>query len=130
MMTEIQLRAAPGGGHYDECSGPDDSNRSSTSVDDSHGSANSYEDEKLIHDLRNTLTLESRNPQQGQNRSPDRPTTTSTRRRRTSHRRKSGDEDDGGLREKFEVESLYLQISELKRQNEVLREMWESVRRR
>jgi hypothetical protein len=128
MMTEIQLRAAPRG-HYDECSGPDDSNRSSTSVDDSHRSANSYDDEKLIHDLRSTLTLESRNLQQGQSRT-DRETTTSTRRRRTSHQRKSGDEDDGGLREKFEIESLHIQISELKRQNEVLREMWESVRRR
>lgn len=116
IMPEIQIESAS---HHDESS-PDTSNRCS-SLGDSL-------DEELIHDLNGALTLDDATG--GSATSPTRCGRTSRRTHdnRRSRAKRAEEEEKYLLREKFEIESLYIQISELKRENEALREMWESVR--
>ncbi len=101
----------------DECNSQG-TNQSST--DASHSLCSDISDEELIHDLQNTLTLEPCNPRgQSRNRS-SRVIATQTEEDDRRHHKKL-------LRDKFEIESLYIEISELKRQNEALWRIWESV---
>ncbi len=117
MMSEIPVKAYP----YHDKTSPDTSTRSS-SVGDS--------DEELTHDLRGALTLDDDDDETG----GTSPTRGGRRRSRRAHnnnhpRAKKSEEGKEILREKFQIESLYIQLSELKIQNQALREIWERVRR-
>mmetsp|Transcript_1497 Transcript_1497/g.3168 ORF Transcript_1497/g.3168 Transcript_1497/m.3168 type:complete len:186 (+) Transcript_1497:108-665(+) len=89
-------------------------NRSSTDNTDD-GSGSNDADDDMGHSLRSSssVTLETSN-QRG-------------RSRKRSSRRKGNRRDL--MRTKFEIESLYVEISQLKGQNETLRQIWENVQR-
>ena len=130
MMSEIEVHLQAFSHRKDECS-PDDSNRSSSSV--------GYSDEELLNDrLRSAFTLDDDDEvavtggsmfgRSSGGSSSSSSSNRTDRRGRTSQRRVTGGNNNVLLREKFEIESLYNQLSELKRQNGALRDVWERVR--
>mmetsp|Transcript_27948 Transcript_27948/g.51546 ORF Transcript_27948/g.51546 Transcript_27948/m.51546 type:complete len:225 (+) Transcript_27948:79-753(+) len=82
-----------------------------TSAEGTDGGSNDSDDE-MIHSLRSSsATIEASN------------------RRGRSRKRSSRRKGDRRLRTKFVIESLHVEISELRRQNEVLRQIWETAQR-
>ena len=80
-----------------------------TSAEGTDGGSNDSDDD-MIHSLRSSsATIEASN------------------RRGRSRKRSSRGKGERRLRTKFVIESLHVEISELRRQNEVLRQIWENV---